>query len=453
MPASIKGLLNDSQIALEKQASDKFGAAVEGFAHGTLGLTDPNKVQPKVNRNDGSWYATSYAAALAGASDFRPKLKFLFKVEFNFTPEAQKVINTVPNLKSKEFSFMIKQVDRPKITFEYEEGVNMYNFRTKALKNIQHRELTMIFMDDVGNRVFDFFRVMMMIHSPITQRAVARDGTMLPPERIQASYNAGNSMAFTQLTENMLNKQAANNKDNAHRAVVNSTFGNSIESIRVKQIFVNPMKGLADAVEMVSYDFINPRITNFDLDELSHESNEVNLLTMVFDYDWMEMVDIGTIGSKTVSYGDDQKQQMMAKGLHGAPTDISPNSVNGGTNATAAGGNKGLSGALGSIVDRQLTNVSKDLASKALKTVAGNGRFANVISQQAGSAFGGAGDALLNGAVSGIGGLLSSATNPNGRTASNVSSSSRPGADSTSTGTPSMTQVTSTGVDIPYGQT
>jgi hypothetical protein len=452
MPASIKGLLNDSQIALEKQASDKFGAAVEGFAHGALGMPDPNKVQPKVNRNDGSWYATSYAAAMAGASDFRPKLKFLFKVEFNFTPEAQKVINTVPSLKSKEFSFMVKQVDRPKITFEYEEGVNMYNFRTKALKNIQHRELTMIFMDDVGNRVFDFFRVMMMIHSPITQRAVGRDGTMLPPERIQASYNAGSGMAFTKLGENTANKGAANGKDNAHRGVVNSTFGNSIESIRVKQIFVNPMKGLADAAEMVSYDFINPRITSFDFDDLSHESNDVNLLTMVFDYDWMEMVDIGTIGSKTVPYGDDQKQPMMAKGLNGAPTDISPNSPNGGNNSTAAGGNKGLSGALGSIVDRQLSNLSKDLTSKAIKMVAGNGRFANVIATQAAGAFGGAGDAMLNGAMNGVGGLMSKMTSPAGRSTTGVASSSRPGADSTLSGTPSMTSVASAD-DVSYGQT
>ena len=218
MPFSAANLLNDTKLTLEKSATEKFGSVVDDFAKDKLSAAFGQKKQDgkqSANRNDGSWYATSYAASLAG-HDYRPKLKFMFKVEFIFAQWAiQKFPDAFKDLQRNSFTFMVKQVDRPKIDFEYEEDINMYNFRTKVLKKIKHRPLTMIFMDDVGNRVFDFVRLLMMIHQPITEKSPLRDNSNRPPKPSSQTLPNGSGMAFS-------NHDRRSSGDNAHRGVVNS---------------------------------------------------------------------------------------------------------------------------------------------------------------------------------------------------------------------------------------
>lgn len=410
MAFSVDSLLKDAKVSLEKTAVDQFGAVVEDFGKqvgsvfGDLekGIFSAKGGRPKsANSNpQRSWDATSYAAHLAGGTDYRPKLKFLFKVEFIFNAEALKMINKIDPLfvqKSKECTFMIKSVDRPKIDFEYEEEVNMYNFRTKVLKKVRHRDLTVVFMDDTGNRVFDFFRILMMIHSPITTRQLSRDGTMKQPNASSLSFGSG--MAFTGM-EN----------DNAHRQVVNSEFGNSIEAIRVKQIFIDPSptEGVETMLKMVSFDFMNPRIVSFDLDDLSHESNDVVLMTMVFDYDWMEMVKIGSLGANGNTWGDDQKNVIVSPNITQAPSDISSHKTSGGK-AKAPGGNAAsnpngpkdaaaINAALGksnnksnpfadtlsSLLGRQMTNITNDAINKIIPQGGGGlqGKLSGILGDQ-----------------------------------------------------------------------
>lgn len=410
MPFSAKGLLSDAQISLEKAATDKFGAVVEDFIRGPgqkPGPADDSK-SDTTNRNDGSWYATSYAAALAGGTTYRPKLKFLFKVEFNFTQTAKDAFPDVfSGAKANDFEFMIKTVDRPKVDFEYEEDVNMYNFRTKVLKKIRHRDLTITFMDDTGNRVFTFFRTLMMMHQPITRRQTLRDNKLDKPDA--SSVTIGSGMTFSQ------NGQSFH--DNAHRAVVNSQFGNSIESIRVKQIFVDPQSGLPTATKMVAFDFLNPRIMSFDFDELSHEANDVSNLTMIFDYDWMEMVNIGAIGTPDKPFFSNQGA-IAVPGVHGAPSDIHPYSVSG-AGQPASGGGNALLGQLTGILGKGASQLTSDLIGKAVRNVAGNGRFATAIGGTLTSAVSGPISGIVGGASRDIlGGLVSSASQPAARSRS-----------------------------------
>lgn len=283
----ISQIIRSTGNQLERQATSAFGAAVEDFVRGGLGIARPGtglplpgELQPRTT----IWDATSYAAALAGATEFRPKLKFLFKVQFFFTPE---IVQAFPDLARNDYTFMIKMVDRPKVDFEYEDDVNQYNYRTKVLKRIKHRELTVTFMDDVGNNVFDFFRTMLMIYSPITRDAIKRDNdpNSVPNAR---RFELGSGMAFSNIASI---RQGGRSADVAHRAAVNTYAGNAITLIRVKQIFIDPSDSVSKtrAVSSNFYDFINPRIVSFDLDDLNHESSDPNLLTMQFDYDWLEM--------------------------------------------------------------------------------------------------------------------------------------------------------------------
>lgn len=413
MPVSKKSYLNSMQLQLEKAASDKFGAAVETFSK-SLGekLGKPDASKQPVNRNDGTWYSSSYAAALAGPTNFRPKLKFLFKVEFGFSQAAKAFLG--PDItENKDFAFLVKQIDRPKVTFEYDEDINMYNFRTKVLKRIQHRELTVSFVDDAGNRVFDFFRHVLAILSPITTRGLKRDNTIEDPQVAETSWSSSTSMAFAR--KSLLEMSVGDSRANtSNRSAVNATFGQIFDYIRVKQFFVDPGSGLNDAVKMVAYDFINPRVTNFDFDELQHEANDANAMTMVFDFDWMEMVNVGSVGTSKIpraqAFKNGKDTPTVIPGYHGAPIQPSSTTEAGGQPGKMDGGNKGLSGALGAITDRAVNDLTKKYIAKGVKAVAGNSRFAKTLSQQASSALGDLGSVGLSAGISRVGSLFSSGT-------------------------------------------
>lgn len=331
--ANLIPILDDNQIALEKQSLNTFGAAVDDFKRGTLKPATSNAPVVASNaaqansRGDGSFYSSSYAAALAGGTSYRPKLKFLFKVEFVFTPEA---IAEFPDIfrgdTAQDFTFMVKSVDRPKIDFEYEDDVNMYNFRTKVLKKIRHRELTITFMDDTGNRVLNFFRGLMMIHSPITRRQLLREqlspeARLSPPDSRSISQASG--MEFT-------NGPTPSLADSAIRGTFNSDVGNIISTIRVKQMYVDSGASLGDASKEVIFDFLNARLVSFDLDDLSHEASDPNIMTMQFDYDWMEIIHSGSLTKQ-----DTPVYNISVPGVNGAPSDTTPS----GRQGSAQGGN------------------------------------------------------------------------------------------------------------------
>lgn len=401
----IDQIIKSAGVQLEKQATGAFGSAVEDFVRGEIGIARPGgggRLPSSLRPRSNVWDATSYAAALAGATEFRPKLKFLFKVQFYFTPE---VVQQFPDLARNEYTFMIKAVDRPKVDFEYEDDVNVYNFRTKALKKIRHRELTITFMDDVGNNVFDFFRTLMMIYSPITRESVKRDNQFnaLPNVR---RFETGNGMSFSA-------PDSFRQSDVAHRGVINTYAGNAITLIRVKQIFLDPTVTGADRENAVSsnyYDFINPRLVSFDLDDLNHESSDPNLLTMQFDYDWLEMtknkglqsltdgagpVFAVTIPSRTGSDTSGVASDILLGRNTGAP----------GNPVNERGKNNPFANILANAGGQAAQAVTRDLVDRTVKGVIGDGRFAN--SRLGRAVSGGLTDAL-GGITNQVGGLVSS---------------------------------------------
>jgi len=383
---NISSLLSDTKTQLQKASLDKFGAAVEDFSKGKL--TELLKKGSSTgtatsNRDDqNTMYAQSYAAALSGQSDYRPKLKFLFKVEFGFSANTRAAIKQIagsdPQLQAamsrmlaNEFTFMVKSVERPKVDFEYDEDNNMYNFRTKALKRIVHRDLTIQFMDDVGNRVFDFFRILMAVHSPITRSQFIRDGGAAIPS--SSKLKTGSGMSW------ILGQGAGAN--NANRAVVNSDFGQSIDYIRVKQMFADPNQGISEAAQMVAFDFVNPRIVSFDLDELSHEANDVNTLTMVFGYDWMEMVKMGSLNQFRKDYTESM-YKIRANNIQTVPLDVMPGKP-GMSNSKNAQGKQGLlSKVLGQQTDKYTEKLTSDVLSRGVTSVFGNGTVGKQLSGQ-----------------------------------------------------------------------
>jgi hypothetical protein len=263
----------------------------------------------------------------------------------------------------------------------------MYNFRTKVLKRIRHRELTMVFMDDVGNRVFNFFRLMLAIQQPITRRS-------LLPAGFNKNISDGNyqtpasGMTFSSGLDNSLS-------DFAHRGVTNTDVGSVIQKVRIRQIFVDPsVKDINSATKEVFFDFINPRVISFDLDDLTHDASDVNLLTMQFDYDWMEMGEGDKTGLK-----EDPKPFNNAAGMASSPSDLTVPKRGGSVAPTG-----GLGDAFGNILSAAASRAAQTIVSgavgKALKDLPGG------LGQQIGSTIGGivgnATNQLITGPINGI---------------------------------------------------
>ena len=365
----IKQLLKTGGIDAQRTATELFGNAVEDYAAGPLNkaLKDAfgQSGTTPVNRNDGSWYATSYAHSLAN-SQFRPKLKFLFRVEFLFKPEVLRQFSAENAIWAKNFAFLVKSVDRPKVDFEYEE-INQYNFRSKVLKQIKHRALTMTFLDDVGNHVHEFFRFMMMVHSPITRRSI---GAAHEISSVFAQYNTGSGMQFSKSPMSMT--------DFAHRGVINTDIGNAIQAIKITQLFMQPgsKNDLDTGAKEVSFFFVNPRIESFDMDDVSHESSDPSVLTMMFDYDILVMSDMRVL--QPLPAGKGMPPVGSAPG-EAAPTGRAPNAKN------PAGGTNPYINVLSSIGSRAATKITNERLGRYIRQVPGLGSVADTIGGLVGS--------------------------------------------------------------------
>lgn len=273
---------------LEREAYKQFGAAVEDFTQGALngifGNSDdrPASTATTLPPGAGLWAPTEYAAALVheGTGDYRPRLKILFKVTFvldNSVAEAlSRILQRSPEELSRDLTFMVKSIDKPKIDFEYEE-VNMYNFRTKVLKRITTQDLNMIFYDDAGNKVLDFINLYRMAHQPLARLAQLADGSV-------SSFSLeNNGFAFS-------NSFGSPSLDTSLRGAIPGGGHNVIKQMIIHQYYVN--HGATNTnftrswVKVNDFVFTNPRAVSLDMDDLDHEQgDQFNIATMRFDYD------------------------------------------------------------------------------------------------------------------------------------------------------------------------
>lgn len=279
MPDISKQLTN-AGINLESKAREKFGAFT----------VDPPNLQDIPFLSGGSdslpeglagvgrvWNPTPYSSAItSGAGNFDPRTKFLFSVEFQIDNDVAQMASAlrqdIGDI-SKNLSFVIKQIDLPKFEFTHEE-VNQYNFRTKILKQISHKELSFSFFDDVGNNALNFLNFYLKVLSPIS-RSVPTTGAFLGDHGMDFPVNYLTGI------------------DSSNRAVlpgINKT--NIIRQMKIHQIYIERSKSgdLRDAIFFNTYTFTNPRILSFDISDQDHESsNAVNILTAQFDYDAMNI--------------------------------------------------------------------------------------------------------------------------------------------------------------------
>jgi hypothetical protein len=183
--------------------------------------------------------------------NYAPKYKFLFKVKFIFNSGYD-----ISDFGDREFMYVIKKIDKPKVKWNY-ENVNMYNFRTKVLKSIEHENINMEFHDDIQNKVLTFFNAYRLAYSPISR--------LNPSQEPQFETNGMNFKQQQNLSASMSSLLQKNK--------------NVLKGITLAQIFAN-------GTSANYFNFVNPRIESFDFDDTSHEdSSSGGLMSVSFSYD------------------------------------------------------------------------------------------------------------------------------------------------------------------------
>lgn len=219
---------------------------------------------------------TSYAQNLV--NQFAPKQKFLFLMQIKFK-------GTFSTIFPKTFTFLIKKADRPRIKIEHEE-INMYNFRTRFAKFVVHDPISLEFYDAIDKSTLNFFLTYMKVISPTIRSAFTSGSTALseiessgmnfdsgyltnPNEAPTGSHQWSGSMntaALTGATDVLPDEQTS-----------------IIEEIAIFHIY---QFGLFADV----YHYMNPRITDFGLDDLDMANGTVgNSMTLSFMYDAFNM--------------------------------------------------------------------------------------------------------------------------------------------------------------------
>jgi hypothetical protein len=298
--ADISKLLSANNISLEKQATDIFSAQVDEFGRMQIGKKLGNIGKPSesvdnvtpgalaTNLRNNGFQSSLYASELI---KYAPKHRFLFKVEFTFSPAYQKTGSDA----RKVFEYSVKQIDRPSITFDYEE-VNFYNYRTQVLKRINYQPLNMEFYDDQQNEVLSFFEEYRRAHSPISRMKTLNTPSSFSPQNLQEQ-----GMNFTNPNDrNTGNYYAASSGHLAYRddasGVQEMVY---LEKLKIYQIFQHGMKTNV-------FTFINPKIQAFDLDDVNAEGGEGNVMRATFVYDSLtvDMVSTSQAGVKNWSTFD-----------------------------------------------------------------------------------------------------------------------------------------------------
>lgn len=211
------------------------------------------------NIGGGEWQSPKYAGDFI--ESWAPKHKFLFKVRFIFNDPFGSGMDT----SAMEFFYAVKAIDKPKVTYDYDE-VNMYNYRTKVLRMMHYEPLNVTFHDDIGNKVLNFFDYYRRCMSPHANRMSTMGGKPDPlAEAMGMSYedfSAGKpTPGYTAGTGFLPNNQK-----------------NILKCIELIQIF-------AHGVDYNKFVFMNPKITNFDFDDVDHDVSDGNTMTASFEYD------------------------------------------------------------------------------------------------------------------------------------------------------------------------
>ncbi len=268
------GLLQPLGIDLEREALGVFGDYVDNQnridSFKALGLSDAEARDLAALTKPGEF---NVRPASGANNQIAPKQKFLFQVEFEINPDVLKeILPQVNPLTLHKFGFFVKQIDRPKVEYTYED-VNMYNYRTRVLTKVTHQSLSMNMWDDARNTVGEFINIYRKAYTPSARQ--------------EMHYGSPETSGFN-FVPGVL---GAHSRDYASRGTLTGNAKTFLSKVTVKQIYSTHTPNQKSPFSMCIYTFFNPVLKTFDFDDVNHETSESNGISMVFDYDTLHIED------------------------------------------------------------------------------------------------------------------------------------------------------------------
>ncbi len=189
-----------------------------------------------------------------------PKMKFLFTVSFEFGPTLSQYLNPGSEDMAR-IEYACKNVTRPNINVNYAE-VNSYNYRYKVATRTDYGTVTLTLYDDNKNTAHGFISDYLSNISPIAN--VARGPSYYLRENIQEWASLG-------------------------PLPIDEADG-LIKSMRVTHHYPENNSQGVSGHKKIHYDYINPKIQTFNLDDLDMSASDVNTIGMTFVYDSVNIV-------------------------------------------------------------------------------------------------------------------------------------------------------------------
>lgn len=197
------------------------------------------------------------------------KTKHIFVVDFEFNAPYDRSLGQL------DFAYVVKQSERPTIAFDYDE-INMYNYRTKVPTKTTYNPISMSFYDDEKGGALGFYSWYLKAMSPI---ANVNDPSEFYIDKQGMDFNNRSASDRIQGQPNALGAWSYANA--ASYGGIRSQDGTSTNIIKKMRLFhVYASGGLMDV-----YTFMNPKITEMQLDELNMSESGVGEVQMTFSYD------------------------------------------------------------------------------------------------------------------------------------------------------------------------
>lgn len=202
---------------------------------------------------DSFWRLTN-ATGIAGGPDTAdnlgvhpPKFKFNFTVQF--IPRTLSLPDQ-GNTEMNAMAFGVKTFSRPKPKINY-QNVNFYNFRTNVATNTDYGQSIISFYDDPQNKAHAIVENYLKVVSPIYGRSQGEADNF-------DRFGQGNAASIGPLT---------GNRHGPIKAI-----------ILTHHYYLNGPR-------RTTYEYLNPKFTDIDLDDLDMSISESSLITITFNYD------------------------------------------------------------------------------------------------------------------------------------------------------------------------
>lgn len=205
------------------------------------------------------------------ATSEHPKLKFLFTVQFFPRNSNTETFKETGSDSMETMAFALKRATRPTPSVVYQD-INFYNYRTKIATKIDYGTMTVSFYDDSSNRAHELFVKYLNMISPISTTGL-EDADNLFTTDITTKLAMGSGIG------------SLPDRNGPFQAIRITHHTLNPDRYKTENIYNLPADDESSYSMKIHYDFINPKIINFNMDELDMSQSDVNIVELSLVYD------------------------------------------------------------------------------------------------------------------------------------------------------------------------